>query len=86
MLVYRAASLADAGADRRALAQAGSHGQARRDRIGAARRRPRRPAARRPRREAGGPVARLYEDVRALRIYEGTTDVQKMLIAREVLA
>jgi len=27
-------------------------------------------------------VARLYEDVRALRIYEGTSDVQRLLIAR----
>lgn len=31
-------------------------------------------------------VARLYEDVRALRIYEGTNDVHKLLIARELLA
>ncbi len=31
-------------------------------------------------------VARLYQDVRALRIYEGATDVQKLLIARELLA
>lgn len=31
-------------------------------------------------------VARLYEDVRALRIYEGATDVQKALIARDVIA
>jgi acyl-CoA dehydrogenase len=30
-------------------------------------------------------IARLYEDVRALRIYEGTNDVQKSLIARELL-
>ncbi len=34
---------------------------------------------------AGGAVARLYEEVRALRIYEGASDVQKLLIAREVL-
>lgn len=32
-----------------------------------------------------GVVARLYEEVRALRIYEGTNDVQKLLIARELL-
>ena len=32
-----------------------------------------------------GIVARLYEEVRALRIYEGTNDVQKILIARELL-
>ncbi|MEM9067283.1 MAG: acyl-CoA dehydrogenase family protein [Myxococcota bacterium] len=30
-------------------------------------------------------VARLYEEVRALRIYEGTNDVQKLIIARELL-
>lgn len=35
--------------------------------------------------EEGSIVARLYEDVRALRIYEGASDVQKLLIAREML-
>lgn len=30
-------------------------------------------------------VARLYQDVRALRIYEGTNDVHEILIARELL-
>lgn len=30
-------------------------------------------------------VERLYRDVRALRIYEGATEVQKLIIAREVL-
>lgn len=34
----------------------------------------------------GGVVARLYQDVRALRIYEGASDVQRLLIARELLA
>ena len=33
----------------------------------------------------GSIVARLYEDVRALRIYEGASDVQRLLIARELL-
>jgi acyl-CoA dehydrogenase len=33
----------------------------------------------------GSIVARLYEDVRALRIYEGASDVQKLLVAREIL-
>jgi acyl-CoA dehydrogenase len=34
-----------------------------------------------------GEVAeRLYRDVRALRIYEGATEVQKLIIARELLA
>ena len=28
----------------------------------------------------GGVVARLYESVRALRIYEGTTEIQKLII------
>ncbi len=32
------------------------------------------------------PVARLYEDVRALRIYEGASDIQRLLIARHLLA
>jgi acyl-CoA dehydrogenase len=32
-----------------------------------------------------GILARLYQDVRALRIYEGATDVHKLLIARSVL-
>jgi acyl-CoA dehydrogenase len=30
-------------------------------------------------------VSRLYEDVRALRIYEGASDIQKLLIARHLL-
>lgn len=33
----------------------------------------------------GHPVERLYREVRALRIYEGATEVQKLIIAREVL-
>jgi acyl-CoA dehydrogenase len=35
---------------------------------------------------AGAPVEKLYRDIRALRIYEGATEVQKLIIAREVLA
>jgi len=31
------------------------------------------------------PVERLYREVRALRIYEGATEVQKLIIARELL-
>ena len=31
------------------------------------------------------PVERIYRDVRVCRIYEGTSDVQRMLIARELL-
>jgi acyl-CoA dehydrogenase len=33
----------------------------------------------------GHPVERLYREVRALRIYEGATEVQKLIIARELL-
>jgi acyl-CoA dehydrogenase len=33
----------------------------------------------------GHPVERLYREVRALRIYEGATEVQKLFIARELL-
>lgn len=35
--------------------------------------------------ETTGIVARLYEDIRALRIYEGASDVQRLLIARAFL-
>ena len=34
---------------------------------------------------AGSPTERLYRDIRALRIYEGATEVQQLVIAREVL-
>jgi len=34
---------------------------------------------------AGHPVDRLYRSVRALRIYEGTTEIQKLVVARELL-
>lgn len=33
----------------------------------------------------GHPVERLYRDVRALRIYEGATEVQQLIIARDLL-
>lgn len=35
---------------------------------------------------AGATVERLYREVRALRIYEGATEVQKLVIANQVLA
>jgi len=34
---------------------------------------------------AGSIMERLYRDVRALRIYEGTTEIQKLIIARRLL-
>jgi acyl-CoA dehydrogenase len=34
---------------------------------------------------AGSIMERLYRDVRALRIYEGTSEIQKTVIARELL-
>ncbi len=33
----------------------------------------------------GGPVERLYREIRSLRIYEGTSEVQRLVIARELL-
>ncbi len=35
---------------------------------------------------AGAPVERLYREIRALRIYEGTTEIQKLVVAGQVLA
>jgi acyl-CoA dehydrogenase len=34
---------------------------------------------------AGATVERLYREIRALRIYEGTTEIQKLIIAGQVL-
>jgi acyl-CoA dehydrogenase len=34
---------------------------------------------------SGHPVEKLYREIRALRIYEGATEVQKLIIARETL-
>jgi acyl-CoA dehydrogenase len=85
LLVYRAAALADSGAERSAVAYAASMAKL--------------VATESAQRvvdhavqlhgghgvERGSIVARLYEEVRSLRIYEGTSDVQRLLIAREVL-
>jgi acyl-CoA dehydrogenase len=35
---------------------------------------------------SGHPVENLYREIRALRIYEGASDVQKVVIARSVLS
>jgi acyl-CoA dehydrogenase len=35
---------------------------------------------------SGAIVERLYREIRALRIYEGATEVQKLIIGRDVLA
>lgn len=34
----------------------------------------------------GFAVERLYRDVRALRIYEGTSEIQKLILSRTLLA
>jgi acyl-CoA dehydrogenase len=34
----------------------------------------------------GETIERLYRDIRALRIYEGATEVQQLIIGRELLA
>ena len=34
---------------------------------------------------SGAPVERLYREIRALRIYEGTSEIQKLVVASAVL-
>jgi alkylation response protein AidB-like acyl-CoA dehydrogenase len=34
---------------------------------------------------SGNPVEKLYREIRSLRIYEGATEVQKLVIAGQVL-
>ena len=54
--------------------------------IGAARDRRGGADARRPRASCAAQVVeRLYREIRALRIYEGATEVQKLIIGREAL-
>ena len=36
--------------------------------------------------KSGAVVERLYREIRALRIYEGASDVQRVVIARQILA
>jgi acyl-CoA dehydrogenase len=85
LLVYRAAALADGGGARAAVGRAGSMAKlvatesAQRVIDHAVQLHGGRGV------DVSSPVARLYQEIRALRIYEGTTDVQKMLVAREVL-
>ena len=85
LLVYRAAHLKDAGAPASLLTRAASEAKFYATE-----------AAQRVVDEAvqihggsglvrGNVVERLYRDVRALRIYEGTTEIQKLIIARELL-
>ena len=84
LLVYRAAWMRDAEA--RAHDRGGGDGQDGRHRVGAARHRLGRATARRARRDARRDrVERLYREIRALRIYEGATEVQKLIIGRELL-
>jgi len=35
--------------------------------------------------QSGQAVERLYREIRALRIYEGATEVQQLIIGRDVL-
>lgn len=85
LLVYRAAHLKDSGADASLLTRAASEAKFYATE-----------AAQRVIDDAlqihggaglvrGSAVERLYRDVRALRVYEGTTEIQKLIIARELL-
>jgi acyl-CoA dehydrogenase len=83
LLVYRAAHLADQGAERvtleSAMAKAFATEAAQRIVDDAVQILGGRAAL------AEHPVDRLYRSVRALRIYEGTTEIQHLVIARELL-
>jgi acyl-CoA dehydrogenase len=85
LLVHRAAAVAESGADRGEVARTGSMAKL------VATENAQRVIDRAVQLHGGrgvlvgSIVARLYEDVRALRIYEGASDVQRLLIAREIL-
>jgi acyl-CoA dehydrogenase len=85
LLVHRAAATAEAGADRSEVARTGSMAKL------VATENAQRVIDRAVQLHGGrgvlarSIVARLYEDVRSLRIYEGASDVQRLLIAREIL-
>ena len=81
LLVYRAAWLRDVA--RRAHDGRGGDGEDERHRMGAAGDRRRAAAARRPRRRRSAqPIERLYREIRALRIYEGATEVQQLIVGK----
>lgn len=86
LLVYRAAKRADEGAGREAEAYAGS--MAKLMATEAAFRVVDRAVQLHGGRGvlADGIVAQLYQDVRSLRIYEGASDIQRVLIARHLLS
>ena len=69
---------------RPAGAQGLRDGQALRHRDGAARSRRRDPGPRRARLQKGHLLEHLYREVRAPRIYEGASEVQREIIAREL--
>ena len=81
LLVYRAAAILDAGERRD---EGGRDGQALRDRGRAAGDRRGDPGPRRGRARARPLLERLYREVRATRIYEGTSEIQREIIAREL--
>ena len=78
-LTMSAARLKNAGV---ALLQGGIHGQAVRDTDGGAGLLHGDAGAWRLRLHRGFPVEKLYRDARILQVYDGTNEVQKMLIAR----
>ena len=83
LLTYRAAWLRDAGPQ---CHPRGSHGKDDGHRDGATGHRQRRADVGGLGVVSGHPVEKLYREIRALRIYEGATEVQQLIIARQTLA